>query len=63
MNDSGKWPPDRKDFERLLRALTYDQIARLFEVSVREVFDLERQYEEEPKPSDEKPSREDDKSE
>ncbi len=63
MSDTGGWPPSRRDLERLRRALTYDQIARLFEVSVREVFDLERQYEGEPKPSDRKPSREDDKSE
>ncbi len=62
MNDSGKWPPDRKDFERLRRALTYDQIARLFAVSLRDVFELEQQYKRERKSSGERPIREDDNS-
>ncbi len=63
MNDSGKWPPDRKDFERLLRALTYDQMARLYKVSWRDVYELEQQYKRERKSSGERPNREDDKSE
>jgi hypothetical protein len=44
MSQSSRWPPGRSDFERLICALGYDQIARLYGVSVSDVFDLERKY-------------------
>jgi len=60
MNQSSGWPPDRADFKRLVCALGYDQIARLFGVSVREVFDLERKYKLDRKSVKEGIAREDD---
>lgn len=41
-------------------ALGYDQIARLFGVSVADVFDLERKYERQSKSADEKTTDEND---
>ena len=43
-SNSSNWPPAKKDLARLLRALTYAQVADLFGVAVEDVVALEWEY-------------------